>query len=121
MPDTAASTAARVGTDGTAEQDINLSIAKRVQVLANFFGVPTAMTRPDENALDYNPSRTVRENKIADIKAREKLVNSIPSPVFLSIHLNKFSDAQYHGAPGVLLDRECAGQAAGRADTAVPD
>lgn len=110
-----------VGADGTAEQDINLSIAKRVQVLANFFGVPTAMTRPDENALDYNPSRTVRENKIADIKAREKLVNSIPSPVFLSIHLNKFSDARYHGAPGVLLDRECAGQAAGRADTAVPD
>ena len=47
-----------VGADGTAEQDINLSIAKRVQVLANFFGVPTAMTRPDENALDYNPSRT---------------------------------------------------------------
>ena len=43
-----------VGADGTAEQDINLSIAKRVQVLANFFGVPTAMTRPDENALDYN-------------------------------------------------------------------
>ena len=32
-----------VGADGTAEQDINLSIAKRVQVLANFFGVPTAM------------------------------------------------------------------------------
>ncbi|MFR0942118.1 MAG: N-acetylmuramoyl-L-alanine amidase [Butyricicoccus sp.] len=60
-----------VGTDGTAEQDINLSIAKRVQVLANFFGVPTAMTRPDENALDYNPSCTVRENKIADIKARK--------------------------------------------------
>lgn len=60
-----------VGADGTAEQDINLSIAKRVQVLANFFGVPTAMTRPDENALDYNPSRTVRENKIADIKARK--------------------------------------------------
>ena len=49
-----------VGADGTAEQDINLSIAKRVQVLANFFGVPTAMTRPDENALDYDPSRTVR-------------------------------------------------------------
>ena len=61
-----------VGADGTAEQDINLSIAKRVQVLANFFGVPTAMTRPDENALDYDPSRTVRENKIADIKATGK-------------------------------------------------
>ena len=98
MPDTAASTAARSARMEPPRQDINLSIAKRVQVLANFFGVPTAMTRPDENALDYNPSRTVRENRIADIKAREKLVNSIPSPVFLSIHLNKFSDAQYHGA-----------------------
>ncbi|MFQ7688959.1 MAG: N-acetylmuramoyl-L-alanine amidase [Butyricicoccus sp.] len=86
-----------VGADGTAEQDINLSIAKRVQVLANFFGVPTAMTRPDENALDYNPSRTVREQN-RGYQGTGKLVNSIPSPVFLSIHLNKFSDAQYHGA-----------------------
>ena len=87
-----------VGTDGTAEQDINLSIARRVQALAVFFGIPTAMTRSDENALDYDPARSIRENKIADIKAREKLVNQIPMPVFLSIHLNKFSDAQYHGA-----------------------
>ena len=99
-----------VGADGTTEQDINLSIARRVQVLAQFFGVPTAMTRPDENALDYDPSRTVRENKIADIKAREKLVNSIPEPVFLSIHLNKFSDAQYHGAQVFYA----AGSAAGK-------
>ena len=68
MPATAASTAARSARMEPPEQDINLSIAKRVQVLANFFGVPTAMTRPDENALDYDPSRTVRENKIADIK-----------------------------------------------------
>ena len=67
------------------------------------------------------PSRTVRENKIADIKAREKLVNSIPSPVFLSIHLNKFSDAQYHGAQVFYSTGNVQGQAAGRADTAVPD
>ena len=87
-----------VGADGTTEQDINLSIARRVQVMATFFGIRTAMTRTDENALDYDPSRSVRENKVADIKAREKLVQRIPSPVFMSIHLNKFSDAQYHGA-----------------------
>ena len=87
-----------VGSNGTTEQDINLSIAQRVQALAEFFGVHTAMTRTDGNALDYDPSRPVRENKIADIKAREQLVQDMADPVFLSIHLNKFSDAQYHGA-----------------------
>ena len=56
------------------------------------------MTRTDEGALDYDPSRSVRENKIADIHARERIVQSISSPVFVSIHLNKFSDPQYHGA-----------------------
>ena len=87
-----------VGSNGTTEQDINLSIAQRVQSLAAFFGVRTAMTRTDENALDYDPSRPVRENKIADIKAREQFVQDTADPVFLSIHLNKFSDAQYRGA-----------------------
>ena len=83
---------------GGFEQAINLSVAQRVRALACFFGVQTAMTRTDEGALDYDPSRSVRENKIADIHARERIVQSIPSPVFVSIHLNKFSDPQYHGA-----------------------
>ncbi len=86
------------GSNGTAEQDINLSIAQRVQALAGFFGVRTAMTRADENALAYDPSRTIRENKVADIKAREQIVEEASNPVFLSIHLNQFSDSQYHGA-----------------------
>ena len=87
-----------VGANGTCEQDINLSIARRVQLLAGFFGTRTEMTRPDENALDYDPSQPVRHNKVTDIKAREKIVADTANPVFVSIHLNKFSDPQYHGA-----------------------
>lgn len=87
-----------IGSNGTTEQDINLSIAKRVQLLASYFGVQTVMTREDTNALDYDASRSVRENKISDIKARERIVEETANPVFLSVHLNKFSDAQYHGA-----------------------
>ena len=87
-----------VGLSGTTEQDINLSIAQRVQALAGFFGVRTALTRADENALDYDPSRSIRENKVADIRAREQIVRETSDPVFVSIHLNKFSDAQYRGA-----------------------
>ena len=86
------------GAAGTSEQQINLYIAQRVQALAGFFGVQTVMTRADELALDYDPSRTIRENKIADIRAREQIANELAAPVFVSIHLNKFSDAQYHGA-----------------------
>lgn len=87
-----------IGSNGTTEQDINLSIAKRVRLLASFFGVQTAMTREDENALGYDASRSIRDNKVTDIQAREQIVKSTSDPVFLSIHLNKFSDAQYHGA-----------------------
>ena len=87
-----------IGSNGTTEQDINLSIAKRVRLLASFFGVQTSMTREDENALGYDASRSIRDNKVTDIQAREQIVKSASDPVFLSIHLNKFSDAQYHGA-----------------------
>lgn len=87
-----------IGSAGTTEQDINLSIAQRVQALAGFFGVRTAMTRETNEALDYHPEKSVRDNKVTDIKAREQKVHETVNPVFLSIHLNKFSDAQYHGA-----------------------
>ncbi len=62
-----------VGADGTMEQDINLSIAYRVQALCGLFGYPVQMTRTDEQALDYVEGRSVRENKVADIKARERI------------------------------------------------
>lgn len=87
-----------VGAHGTTEQDINLSISRTVQALAHLFGYPAVMTRPDEQALDYVPGRSVRENKVSDIKARERIVNQTNNPVFLSIHLNKFEQAQYFGA-----------------------
>lgn len=100
-----------VGFSGTQEKDINLSIASRVQVLAAFFGVQTAMTRTDENALGYDPSASVRENKIADIKMREQTVAAFADPVFVSVHLNKFSDAQYHGAQVFYSKNHAGGRA----------
>lgn len=87
-----------IGATGTTEQDINLSIAQRVQSLAGFFGVRTVMTRENSDALGYNAGKSVRDNKITDIKAREQIVLDTPNPVFISVHLNKFGDPQYHGA-----------------------
>lgn len=87
-----------VGAGGTSEQDINLCITRRVRDLAGLFGVPCVLTRDSAQALDYQPDRTVRENKVADIRAREAICRAVPDPVFVSIHLNKFEQPQYFGA-----------------------
>lgn len=87
-----------VSANGTTEQHINLSIAQRTRALAGFWGIPTVMTREDENALGYDPAKAIRQNKITDIKERERIVSCCENPVFLSIHLNKFEQSQYHGA-----------------------
>lgn len=87
-----------VGISGTYEQDINLSIARKTQDLAGFFGIETVMTRPDQQALDYDSKKSIRQNKIADIKAREAIVEAANNPVLISVHLNKFQDSQYSGA-----------------------
>lgn len=87
-----------IGANGTTEQHINLSIARRTQALAGFFGIQTEMTRQDENALDFVAGNSVRQNKTADIKKREQIANAAQNPIFISIHLNKFVDPQYSGA-----------------------
>lgn len=87
-----------VAEDGTAEQDINLAIVKKCQALAGFFGIRTVLTRTDQHSLNYDPASTVRQNKVADIHAREELTNQAENPIFVSVHLNKFSDSQYTGA-----------------------
>lgn len=87
-----------VGVNGTVEQYVNLEIVQRAQVLAVFFGVPTVLTRTDDNALVDDPNQSIRTNKVADIQARQQLAESTPNGVFVSIHLNTYAQAEYYGA-----------------------
>lgn len=87
-----------VSPNGVTEQEINLHVTKKVESLAGLFGIPTELTRKDGNALDYEAGRSVRENKVADIKARQHICEQIQNPVFISIHLNKFEQSRYFGA-----------------------
>lgn len=84
--------------DGTMEQDINLAIARKCEAFAGLFGIHTLLTRTDENSIDYDPDQTIRSNKVADIHARENIVKNTQNPIFISIHLNKFTDSSYSGA-----------------------
>ncbi len=87
-----------VSPNGVTEQEINLHVTKKVESLAGLFGIPTKLTRENNNALDYEPGRAVRENKVADIKARQHICEQVENPVFISIHLNKFEQSRYFGA-----------------------
>lgn len=87
-----------VAEDGTMEQEINLSIAQKCRDYAGLFGLRTLLTRQDSGSIDYDPEKSIRENKIADIHGRVRITNGVPNPIFLSIHLNKFSDSSYSGA-----------------------
>lgn len=87
-----------VADDGTMEQDINLAIVQKCKAFAGLFGIRTALTRTDNNSIDYDPAQTIRANKVADIHARERITNQETNPIFLSVHLNKFADASYSGA-----------------------
>lgn len=84
--------------DGTSEKDINLSIVYKCKDLAELFGVPVLLTRTDENSIDYDPNQTIRQNKVTDIHARERITKEAVNPIFISVHLNKYPDTSYSGA-----------------------
>ncbi|MGN1015089.1 MAG: N-acetylmuramoyl-L-alanine amidase [Butyricicoccus sp.] len=99
-----------VAEDGTSEQDINLYIVYSCRDLAGFLGLPVVLTRTDTQSLDYQPDATIRQNKVSDIHARERIANEQNNPVFVSVHLNKFSDSSYSGAQTFWSQNHADGQ-----------
>ncbi len=85
------------GNSGVLEKDLNLSITKYLQGYLEEIGLEVLMTRVDDNGI-YNPeSRTIREKKRSDLKNREKMIDESQARMFISIHMNTFTDSQYSG------------------------
>ncbi len=98
--------------DGLLESAVNLDIALRMEALAAFCGVETAMTR-ESASIDYPvEAETVRARKVADQKARVALVNSFENAVLISIHQNNYPASQPRG-PQVLYAATEGSQALG--------
>lgn len=87
-----------IGNLGTTEDDITLAISLKMSMLCDFLGIKHILTRSDENSLDFNENVSIKENKVADTRARTKLVNSFENAVLISVHLNKFTDESSKGA-----------------------
>ena len=86
-----------VAADGTVEKDINLNIALFLQEYLSFFGFKTVMVRDCDCSVESDPNATTRARKTSDLHNRMKLMQSTENAVFVSIHQNKFSQAQYSG------------------------
>lgn len=86
-----------VGANGTIESTLNIKIAKLLQNELHKNGYTVIMTRTDENTISDN-GETIAARKKNDMYERLKIINSSDADMFVSIHMNKFTDSRYRGA-----------------------
>ena len=88
------------GADGTAEKDLNLNVAKTVAEILTAAGYDVRLTRTEDRLLydlygdltDYTGHK-----KTYDLRNRLRFTKEAGAALFVSIHMNKFSDPQYSG------------------------
>lgn len=98
-----------VSIGGQKESDINLAIALKLQMLADFLGVETVMTRTDDSM--RTDARSYSEHE--DLVHRTEIINSVPGAVLISIHQNCYPTSQPSGAQVLYArnnDSQCFGE-----------
>lgn len=86
-----------VAADGTVEKELNLEIALKLDAVLRALGYSTVMVRTTDISTN-DPSDNGRSAKSNDIKNRVALMKKYPDSIFVSIHMNKYSTTQPHGA-----------------------
>ena len=84
-----------VAKDGTNEKHLNLAIALTLRDLLTVCGVPTALTRDTDRALNAEDTHAVRSNKSSDMQARLSMYQQ--AETVISIHQNHFEVPKYSG------------------------
>lgn len=85
----------KVAINKTLEKDINLAIALKLQAMLEEQGIQVVMTRTEDKGL-YTETDT--NKKMADMKARCKLIADTSPDVVVSIHQNSYSSESVKGA-----------------------
>lgn len=86
-----------VGVNGTLEKDINLSIILKVREILENCGIKVIMTRTDDNGIYNSDAKTIHEKKVSDMRKRESIINNSNADLFLSVHMNSFTDTSSSG------------------------
>lgn len=86
-----------VAPDGTLEKDLNLSVVLKLDSVLKIMGYDTVLVR-DTDVSTADDKGTERSQKVSDIKARLRLTEKYKDALFVSIHMNKYTSPQPHGA-----------------------
>lgn len=87
-----------IGKTGTSEDKINLAIALKLRQFIELSGGTAIMTREDDQGLYSQDKPKVGTRKNEDLKIRRAIINASNAHIYISIHLNSFSQSQYYGA-----------------------
>lgn len=88
----------KVGSLDSTEESLNLKIALKLRKIIEQNGGIVILTREDADGLYTEKSATVKEKKTEDMRNRKDLVDESDADIFISIHLNSFSEEKYYGA-----------------------
>ena len=84
-----------ISVTGSAEKELNLEVSKALEALLKALGFEVIMTRDEDIALTVPGS--LQSKKMQDLKARLNIMLEYRDAVFVSIHMNKFSQSKYSG------------------------
>jgi len=82
---------------GTTEQELNLAITLKLQQLLEQSGTKVILTRSDDNGIYEIDKDSIRSKKISDMKNRVYIGNNSDADIYVSIHMNYYTDSQYNG------------------------
>ncbi len=83
-----------IGSDGTYEKDITLSIALKLRDILIQNNYVVKMTRQEDTDLSTNP----KNKKSSDIHSRVKMINESNANIYISIHANIYPSKNVFGA-----------------------
>ncbi len=85
------------GISGASENEINLEISKKLSAILKEKCYNVVMTRETMDGI-YTEGSSIKAKKLSDMHNREKILNGSDADIFISIHMNSFSDTSVSGA-----------------------
>ncbi len=84
--------------NGALEKDLNLKVAQYLKEFIEENGGTVVMTRTtDTNTAAPNRDKRISQKK-SDLTERKNLPQKVDADIFISIHMNKFTESKYKGA-----------------------
>ncbi len=86
-----------VADDGTQEKDINLAITTKLVESFEGMGIQAIVTREGDSGIYDENATTIRQKKVDDMHKRLDIINKSGADLFISIHMNSFTDTSAQG------------------------